>query len=37
MRAATRSNCGEEAQVPFRPTRGKPVDCRAGLRRMRGG
>ncbi|HET7677031.1 MAG TPA: CxxC-x17-CxxC domain-containing protein [Candidatus Limnocylindrales bacterium] len=27
MFAATCSNCGKEAQVPFRPTSGKPVFC----------
>ena len=28
MFTATCSNCGREAQVPFRPTSGKPVYCR---------
>ena len=27
MFTATCSNCGKEAQVPFRPTSGKPVYC----------
>ena len=27
MFAATCSSCGKEAQVPFRPTSGKPVYC----------
>ena len=27
MFAATCSNCGKEAMVPFRPTNGKPVYC----------
>ena len=27
MFTATCSNCGKEAQVPFRPTTGKPVYC----------
>jgi CxxC-x17-CxxC domain-containing protein len=27
MFSATCSNCGKEAQVPFRPTSGKPVYC----------
>lgn len=27
MFSATCSNCGREAQVPFRPTGGKPVYC----------
>ena len=27
MFSATCSNCGREAQVPFRPTSGKPVYC----------
>jgi CxxC-x17-CxxC domain-containing protein len=27
MFAATCSSCGREAQVPFRPTNGKPVYC----------
>src|SRR4249920_2662755 len=37
MFAATCSNCGKEAQVPFRPTSGKPVYCSDCFRSMRGG
>jgi CxxC-x17-CxxC domain-containing protein len=37
MFAATCSNCGREAQVPFRPTSGKPVYCSDCFRTMRGG
>ena len=37
MFAATCSNCGREAQVPFRPTSGKPVYCSDCFRSMRGG
>ncbi len=36
MHAATCSNCGKEAQVPFRPTSGKPVYCSDCFRTMRG-
>ena len=36
MFAATCSNCGKEAQVPFRPTSGKPVYCSDCFRTMRG-
>ncbi len=36
MFAATCSNCGKEAQVPFRPTSGKPVYCSDCFRSMRG-
>ena len=35
MFAATCSNCGREAQVPFRPTSGKPVYCSDCFRSMR--
>lgn len=35
--AATCSNCGNEAKVPFRPTSGKPVYCSDCFRTMRGG
>jgi CxxC-x17-CxxC domain-containing protein len=28
MYEATCSNCGQETQVPFRPTEGRPVYCR---------
>ena len=37
MFSATCSNCGKEAQVPFRPTSGKPVYCSDCFRSMRGG
>jgi CxxC-x17-CxxC domain-containing protein len=33
----TCSNCGREAQVPFRPTNGKPVYCSDCFRTMKGG
>ena len=36
MFTATCSNCGREAQVPFRPTSGKPVYCSDCFRSMRG-
>ena len=36
MFAATCSNCGNEAKVPFRPTSGKPVYCSDCFRTMRG-
>jgi len=35
MFSATCSNCGREAQVPFRPTSGKPVYCSDCFRTMR--
>jgi CxxC-x17-CxxC domain-containing protein len=35
MFSATCSNCGREAQVPFRPTSGKPVYCSDCFRSMR--
>jgi len=37
MFTATCSNCGKDAQVPFRPTSGKPVYCSDCFRTMRGG
>ena len=37
MFSATCSNCGKEAQVPFRPTSGKPVYCSDCFRSQRGG
>jgi CxxC-x17-CxxC domain-containing protein len=37
MFTATCSNCGREAQVPFRPTSGKPVYCSDCFRTIRGG
>ena len=36
MFSATCSNCGKEAQVPFRPTSGKPGYCSDCFRSMRG-
>ena len=36
MFTATCSSCGREAQVPFRPTSGKPVYCSDCFRSMRG-
>ena len=37
MFSATCSNCGREAQVPFRPTSGKPVYCSDCFKSQRGG
>ena len=37
MFTATCSSCGRDAQVPFRPTSGKPVYCSDCFRSMRGG
>jgi CxxC-x17-CxxC domain-containing protein len=37
MFSATCSSCGKEAQVPFRPTSGKPVYCSDCFRTQRGG
>ena len=36
MFSATCSSCGREAQVPFRPTSGKPVYCSDCFRTQRG-
>jgi CxxC-x17-CxxC domain-containing protein len=36
MFAATCSSCGKEAQVPFKPTSGKPVYCSDCFRSQRG-
>jgi CxxC-x17-CxxC domain-containing protein len=36
MFTATCSNCGRDAQVPFRPTSGKPVYCSDCFRSIRG-
>jgi CxxC-x17-CxxC domain-containing protein len=36
MFTATCSQCGNEAQLPFRPTNGKPVYCSDCFRTMRG-
>ena len=37
MFSATCSSCGRDAQVPFRPTSGKPVYCSDCFRSQRGG
>jgi CxxC-x17-CxxC domain-containing protein len=37
MFTATCSSCGRDAQVPFRPTSGKPVYCSDCFRTVRGG
>jgi CxxC-x17-CxxC domain-containing protein len=37
MFTATCSTCGKDAQVPFRPTSGKPVYCSDCFRTVRGG
>lgn len=37
MFSATCASCGREAQVPFRPTSGKPVYCSDCFRSQRGG
>ncbi len=37
MFTATCSSCGRDAQVPFRPTSGKPVYCSDCFRNVRGG
>ena len=36
MHKATCSDCGEECEVPFKPTEGKPVFCRECYRKKRG-
>ena len=35
MHKATCSECGEECEVPFKPTEGKPVFCRECYRKKR--
>jgi CxxC-x17-CxxC domain-containing protein len=35
MHKATCSECGEECEVPFKPTEGKPVYCRECFRKRR--
>ena len=35
MHKATCSECGEECEVPFKPTEGKPVYCRECYRKRR--
>ena len=37
MFTATCSQCGKDAEVPFRPTSGKPVYCSDCFRSVRGG
>jgi CxxC-x17-CxxC domain-containing protein len=36
MYAATCSNCGQETEVPFQPTSGKPVYCNTCFAQRRG-
>ncbi|MCK4953341.1 DNA-directed RNA polymerase, partial [Candidatus Bathyarchaeota archaeon] len=35
MHKATCSDCGEECEVPFRPTEGRPVYCRECFQKHR--
>ncbi len=35
MHKATCSECGQECEVPFKPTEGKPVYCRECYRKKR--
>ena len=35
MHKATCSECGQECEVPFKPTEGKPVYCRECYRKRR--
>jgi len=35
MHKATCSECGNECEVPFKPTEGKPVYCRECYRKRR--
>lgn len=35
MHKATCSECGEECEVPFKPTEGKPVYCKECYRKKR--
>ena len=35
MHKATCSECGQECEVPFKPTEGKPVYCRDCYRKRR--
>ena len=35
MHKATCSECGEECEVPFKPTEGKPVYCKECYRKRR--
>jgi len=36
MYKATCSDCGAETEVPFKPTEGRPVYCRACFQKRRG-
>lgn len=35
MHKATCSECGEECEVPFKPTEGKPVYCKECFRKRK--
>jgi CxxC-x17-CxxC domain-containing protein len=35
MHKATCSECGQECEVPFKPTEGKPVYCKECFRKRR--
>ncbi len=35
MHKATCSECGKECEVPFKPTKGKPVYCKECFRKRR--
>ncbi|MBU1030051.1 MAG: CxxC-x17-CxxC domain-containing protein [Nanoarchaeota archaeon] len=35
MHKATCSECGQECEVPFKPTEGKPVFCKECFRKKR--
>ena len=35
MHKATCSECGQECEVPFKPTEGKPVYCRECFRKKK--
>jgi len=36
MHKATCSECGEECEVPFKPTEGKPVFCKECYKKKKG-
>lgn len=36
MHKATCSECGEECEVPFKPTEGKPVYCKECYKKKKG-
>ncbi len=36
MHKATCSECGQECEVPFKPTEGKPVFCKECYRKRKG-